>query len=558
MRRKGIATGLFLFLMIAGAFPAAAIVLEMSLPELASGADDIIEGTVVGKTCLWNADRTHIFTTVEIAVGDRLKGAAGKKTALLVPGGRIGEEWEWVSDTPGFEVGEKVILFLRRLSRERVAAEKLGTQTFSRLPFDLVGCFQGKFTVEGQEVNGHPAAWFKDQIRLAMQGLPVSIEPTENVLPPVGASPKITSISPTSASAGTGTPITISGSGFGSTSGQVQFFYRSGQPTIPGWIASWTDTQVKINVPTGYVNLYPASASSGPVFVRTAGGTNSNNAQFTVTFSYGGSKWTGTCPEISYKINNNGKSDWGNSVMAAANTWTLAGANFRLLYGGTTTATKTAKNGVNEVLWMDLAKNEVLGEAHIYGTGTITECDFVFNKKKSWSSANFCLAGKYDIWSIAVHEMGHWLFLRDLYGNKIGYPKDTAKVMYGFASDGATKRTLNPTDKDGIKYIYGDAAATTKYTITSPKKNESWKRGTIRTIKWTYTGNPGVGAALSLYKNGVFKMYIGVVPTVSGGNGSFNWYIPTWLEIDETYQILIQSFAPYYPFDYSDGTFVIY
>ncbi len=42
-----------------------------------------------------------------------------------------------------------------------------------------------------------------------------------------------------------------------------------------------------------------------------------------------------------------------------------------------------------------------------------------------------------DVQSIAMHEVGHWLVLNDLYG-----PGDTTKVMYGFGDYESVARTL--------------------------------------------------------------------------------------------------------------------
>jgi hypothetical protein len=54
-----------------------------------------------------------------------------------------------------------------------------------------------------------------------------------------------------------------------------------------------------------------------------------------------------------------------------------------------------------------------------------------------------------DLESIALHELGHWLRLLDLYG-----ADDANKIMYGFASYGVMKRTLTSGDLSGIQWIY--------------------------------------------------------------------------------------------------------
>ncbi len=100
---------LFLTILVS---PAQALVIKLSLDQLAAGADSVVVGTVVELTSRWNADRSHIETLVTISVEERLKGAPGDvRVTITVPGGQVGEIREMVSDTPGFQVGERVAVF---------------------------------------------------------------------------------------------------------------------------------------------------------------------------------------------------------------------------------------------------------------------------------------------------------------------------------------------------------------------------------------------------------------------------------------------------------------
>jgi PKD repeat protein len=83
------------------------------------------------------------------------------------------------------------------------------------------------------------------------------------------------------------------------------------------------------------------------------------------------------------------------------------------------------------------------------------ECDLVLNSDMKWSTEDSTPSGYYDVETITLHEMGHWLNLRDLYGNYGDGEYDMAKVMYGFGSTGKNKRNLHSDDRDGIIYIYG-------------------------------------------------------------------------------------------------------
>ncbi|OGD20202.1 MAG: hypothetical protein A2W03_13360 [Candidatus Aminicenantes bacterium RBG_16_63_16] len=279
----------------------------------------------------------------------------------------------------------------------------------------------------------------------------------------VSGVPQITSLSPTIGSAGTGTPVIVYGSNFGTAQGtsNVEFFYRSGQPKIAAPISSWTNTQINCQqVPTGLVSGYPASSSSGPVTVTTGVGT-SNAYTFKVTFGYGGVKWTGTHPYVLYEINENTADTTGEgaAVIAGANTWNNVGAKYSFIYNGSTSATNYSYNGHNEVMWASAGAGTLGFTVYWYSGTQIVECDLVFNDYYTWGTTG--AAGIYDIWNIATHELGHWLNLRDLYGDIGDGVYDTAKTMYGYGSAGETqKRTLHADDTSGILWIYtagGDA-----------------------------------------------------------------------------------------------------
>jgi hypothetical protein len=63
--------------------------------------------------------------------------------------------------------------------------------------------------------------------------------------------PVISGISPDTASGGTGSEITITGTGFGDSPGAVQFLYLNTSPPefSPGQIISWSDTSIRLIVP---------------------------------------------------------------------------------------------------------------------------------------------------------------------------------------------------------------------------------------------------------------------------------------------------------------------
>ena len=267
--------------------------------------------------------------------------------------------------------------------------------------------------------------------------------------------PNITNISPSTASAGTSTQVTISGTNFKAVqgSGKVEFFYKTGSPKLGATIDSWSDTQIKCRVPIGTVNGYPGSAGSGPVTVTTTDGT-SNGYTFKVTFGYGNVKWPGTHPYVSYEINENTAdcTGEGTAVIAAANEWNAACARYGFIYGGATTAADYSQNYHNEIMWAATG-GSVATSHQWFSNQTMVECDMVFEDALAWGTDGS--AEKYDIQNVATHEFGHWLHLRDLYGNIGDGEYDVAKTMYGFTTTGEIiRRSLHADDASGILWIY--------------------------------------------------------------------------------------------------------
>jgi hypothetical protein len=57
-------------------------------------------------------------------------------------------------------------------------------------------------------------------------------------------------------------------------------------------------------------------------------------------------------------------------------------------------------------------------------------------------------------------------------------------------------------------------------TVTSPDGGENWATGSLNTISWRFTGNPGPYVKIELYKGGMLSRMICYALTGSGGNAS--------------------------------------
>jgi hypothetical protein len=470
---------MMLVLMLAA--PAAALMVQMDDVSLASGADDIVIGDVLSVSSAWNADHTHIVTTAQVSVNETLKGDLNTKQVLAITseGGIVGDTEEWVEDQPFFIPGSQVAIFLEKGS---------GTN------YSVYGLYQGVIPIsEGRLENTRKAAGLsnvKARILSALNGTNYSEKSPSGsesgTIIPAGAT--ITSVSPAIASAGTETVVTIYGSGFGTkanreSNADVAFYYgRSGTTYIyaTGYpyysynvndIVSWTNTMIQVKVPTGVCSDgYSGGASSGYLRIYTDDYQSCNLVPFTVTFSYGKSHWTSN---PTYYVN---PSPYTSTILPAisraSNSWNSAGTSFRVNYGGATSATPGTDSsgysiGVQDstnILYWGSRPSGVIATAWRWTSGGhMTECDIVFSTAFSWVTTNTASGSQMNMETTCLHEMGHWLCLKDLYGYATGYPHDNNKIMFGICSEtygNKNQVTLDSTDIAGIQWIYGSSGTT--------------------------------------------------------------------------------------------------
>ncbi|MBF0345109.1 MAG: matrixin family metalloprotease [Nitrospirae bacterium] len=166
------------------------------------------------------------------------------------------------------------------------------------------------------------------------------------------------------------------------------------------------------------------------------------------------------------------------AVQAAMSTWNNVGTtSFKYNYGGTTTSTNCGDNdGVNIVCFnLDSSNRGSLAVNSVWydpDTGEIFDDDINFNTKYLFSTD--LTQSSYDLQSIATHELGHCLSLKDLYDTV-----DTEKTMYGYASKGETKkRDLEQDDMDGITFLYPRDSSYCTYSISPSTQTIKAEGGT--------------------------------------------------------------------------------
>ncbi|MEW6418138.1 MAG: Ser-Thr-rich GPI-anchored membrane family protein [Nitrospirota bacterium] len=94
--------------------------------------------------------------------------------------------------------------------------------------------------------------------------------------------------------------------------------------------------------------------------------------------------------------------------------------------------------------------------------------------------------------------------------------------------------------------------------VTVPKEGEIWGAGSTQTIRWTFGGNVGSLVRIELLKGGVLNRTISTGAFVgTGGNGSFNWLIPSNQTQGNDYTVRVTSTTNAAITDTSNGNFTI-
>jgi hypothetical protein len=453
-----------------------AMSIVLSPSEMVDIADTIVLGSVVSSHSQWDVSKNSIYTEVDVSVTNILKGKAGKKKiSIIMPGGTVGNIAQWVEDSPILEVGEEVGLFLEDLDSANLLKMGIKRTNQSLVEFPvgrIIGGLQGKRSIAKDSQSAGKKIYadkFINEVQMTLEGQSIIEVKNELLLEANTSSPyEITSIWPTSASAGTDTVVFVTGSGFGAPgpgfNGLCFFsreFYYSGSGMVPNYICSpyisWSDTQITANVPVLYENPNYRSSSSGPLYI-TKGGTDGSLADFNVRFGYGQASWPGNSPIVKFKVNDGGIAGRRNAILAAMEIWNYAGARFAFSYDGNNAQTDYAQNGVNEIFWTSNLPAGVMAQNRstcYVDSGDCFESDIGFNTAYTWNYLSICPSNQNDIQFVATHELGHSLRLLDLYGNMTGYSKDIDKMMYGLVEAGQMKRALTDDEKRGIRWIYG-------------------------------------------------------------------------------------------------------
>ncbi|UYZ58581.1 IPT/TIG domain-containing protein [Hymenobacter latericus] len=435
---------------LAAAPATSCLLLPLDPAERAQRATLVVEAEVVAQRSFWDREHRHIYTANTLRVYKLLKGqwAAGQPLTVITEGGTVELARESITNTLALKVGEQGLLFLQPAGFRGVSepqafmpygslqgfirydvAAATAAEPFRRYPLLDEDFYRQQLTFTGQELrllDANPALTAAVARRLR----PAT---AQRVTAPV-----ITTLAPLSVTAGTGTVLTISGSGFGATPGSVDFRNAddggaSFTRTPSSEIVSWSDTRIQVRVPSFTEQGRPAG--TGNIRVNTADNQSTISAlSITVVYAVSNVQETTSLalfPTEHFNQNRRGgysfQPDAGFAQNAAAMqafgralaSWRCQTAiNWEL--GATRTSRGIASDDVN-ALEFDQGSElpaQVLGRTTSYFLGCrdangqirfwVKEIDMLYDDGTPWQfGPSLPTALQIDFESVAVHELGH-------------------------------------------------------------------------------------------------------------------------------------------------------
>ena len=444
---------------------------EVPLSLQVESSSQIIEGKVISKKSFWDNNHENIYTVNVIQVFKVFKGQQLSTLEIVTRGGTVGLEAEVVTPSLQLEVNDIGIFTLENNSVDLVNnnssrffpfSDPQGFYEYNLLSDIAVNPFSIKRGINNF-YNEITSLTKKKYIEVSNFTLSTIINNSNR------NTASITGFSPTTATAGTQTVLTINGSGFGSTVQNIGFAdANAGGSTytfpLASQILSWSDTQITVQIPsragTGNIAVFdsfgiPLFTSSSPLNITHAEinavsdavnpGTNVAYPTQHVNRNFnGGYTWR---MHTDFDANSAAKA----SFMRAFDTWRCE-TDIYWEIGITTTTDVVASDNINIIRFdngSELAAG-VLGVCTSRFSGCftngntsidffVTELDIVFNDTTNWQYGPALAGGsQIDFESVAVHELGH--------GHQLAHVIDNNKIMHYAIGNGINNRTLSASD----------------------------------------------------------------------------------------------------------------
>lgn len=465
---------------------------EASLEKQIINSSLIVEGKVISKKSFWGANHGLIYTSHTVEVYKMFKGESINKTIEIISeGGVVGLTALNVSTSLKLNVGDTGLFMLN-------SANKSIQSKDSDVQYIAYGSVQGFYEYDltrdiavnpFNKKQGISSSFYNEIMRYTktkfkeVSSFNIDSKISKSNQAKSALVLGISDFSPTTATAGTKTVLTINGTDFGTTQGKVGFSDAdlggndNYVDALNTQVTEWTNTQIKVEIPSG--------AGTGKIRV-THDDTNTIESATEITITYAetnvvyddddsGPNEPKAYPVQHIGANGSGGYTWemetnffNDTEFAGAkaaferafDNWVCdSGVNWTISGSATTTdVVGNAGDGVN-VIRFDIGNElavDVLGTCYSWYSGCgsgasinwfVAELDIVFDDGANWNfgpgdTSNF---GDYDFESVALHELGH--------GHQLGHVIDTDDVMNYALSFNEDQRVIGATNSTAANDI---------------------------------------------------------------------------------------------------------
>jgi hypothetical protein len=457
------------------------LIKEISLDQRNKQSTLVIEGRVTARHSFWNSSRNMIYTSNTVEVLKIFKGSiTASSVEIITEGGTVG--YTMIKAEPSLQLKQGMTGIFMLHSVKRAKGLPFAARTAPR--FEVFGAVQGflKYNLQDGTASDPFKKYYsiKDELYRAFSPqLNYKVVKTFNmpvVQPNANRINAIDNFSPATVTAGTGTVLTINGSGFGATRGTGTVGFRRADDGGSSYLApeatqylGWSNTQIVVEVPDG--------AGTGDIIV-TQGITFTSASQLTVDYDHLNVGFDPGGGLVNYQTdhvddNGTGGYTWRMNTAFAANAAASAsftrafdswrcGTNINWTIGATTTDDFAASDGTNIITFddNDPLPGGVLGVCFSYWSGCssgpdivwyVNELDIIFDNGDNFAPLTWQFGtgaptiNQYDFESVALHELGH--------GHQLGHVIDPGAVMHYALFNGASARTLSATDLAGGSFV---------------------------------------------------------------------------------------------------------
>ncbi|MFI0428813.1 T9SS type A sorting domain-containing protein [Mariniflexile sp. HMF6888] len=473
---------LLLMILVSCNINAQILLKEASLKKQIENSSLVVEGQVISKKSFWDAEKKNIYTANTVRIYKVFKGGVYETIEVITKGGTVGLSAEIVTPSLKLHANDIGIFMLYDNNVKSSVSNKSSLKQFK--PYGSLQGFYKYNLYSDEAINPFNkkkgiATSFYDEIMSHTNTSYIEVtnfdssKKQTNLNKSALAAPGSITFTPTTATAGTKTVLTINGTGFGTTKGKVLFSNADdGGATfieaLNTQVLTWSDTQITVEI--------PSEAGTGQIRVTDNGAASATSTNsLTITYSEinayydaddmtstGGSN--GPLPVYAYRVqhfNNNTAggytwqmfTDFNNNANAKAaflrafDTWRCeTGINW--IIGDTTIKDVSSQDETNVIRFDngDELEPTEIGRAHTWvsgcatnGTGSwiVTEIDLMFDDATNWnysSATNSTGISQYDFESTALHELGH--------GHLLAHVNDTNDVMNYAVSNAEEQRVL--------------------------------------------------------------------------------------------------------------------